>query len=223
MVTMSITARVLLVDDDDFTRVTLASTLRSLGCTVVADSATVTDAMAAADSTKPDLALLDLDLGEGPTGVDLAYGLRRLLPSIALVMLSSYEEPRLIGYGIRPLPEGTQYVVKKDVSDPEVLARAIRLALSPTVHTFATRIATQRDETLDALSDAQVEIMRLIAAGYGNAEIARRMQLTEDGVNKAVTRLIRQLDLHVGAGRNARVLITQAYAEFTGRAIPRHD
>lgn len=220
---MSITARVLLVDDDDFTRVTLTSTLRSLGCTVVADSATVTDAMIAADSTKPDLALLDLNLGEGPTGVDLAYGLRRILPSIALVMLSSYEEPRLIGYGIRPLPEGTQYVVKKDVSDPEVLARAIRLALSPTVHTVATRIVTPRDERLDALSDQQVEIMRLIAAGYGNAEIARRMQLTEDGVNKAVTRLIRQLDLRVGSGRNARVLITQAYAEFSGRAIPHHE
>jgi DNA-binding NarL/FixJ family response regulator len=96
-------------------------------------------------------------------------------------------------------------------------------AAHETVHITRTSSFTQRDETLDALSDAQVEIMRLIAAGYGNAEIARRMQMTEDGVNKAVTRLIRQLDLHVGAGRNARVLITQAYAEFTGRAIPRHD
>jgi two-component system nitrate/nitrite response regulator NarL len=216
-------ARVLIVDDDDFTRVLLTSTLRGLGCSVVGDCATVTDAMSAAGATKPDLALIDLDLGKGPTGIDLAYGLRKLLPGIGIVMLSSYEEPRLVGQQQRELPFGSMYVVKKTVSDPEILNRAIRMALEPATHTAASDFAAGGSRSLESLSDAQVEIMRLVAAGYSNAEIARRRSLSEPAVGKAVARLIKQLDLAATKEQNQRVLIAQTYFQLTGAVSTRRD
>ena len=204
--------RVLLVDDDDFTRMTLRAVLSSLDYDVIGDAANVVGAMDLARAERPDLAVIDLDLGEGPTGIDLAHGLRTLRPTIGLVMLSSYADPRLIGRRTRPLPEGTQYLSKQGVGDASVLKAALRKSLD------RDDTATPAEGT--ALTDTQIEMMRLIAAGYSNAEIAKRMWITEDGVNRAVTRLVKQLGLQVSKEHNTRVLISRAYAELAGRTVP---
>ena len=206
------THRVLLVDDDDFTRMTLRAVLASLDYEVIGDASNVVAAMDLARAGSPDIAVIDLDLGEGPTGIDLAHGLRTLLPSIGLVMLSSYADPRLIGRRTRPLPEGTQYLSKQSVGDARVLDEALRKSLD--------RDNTSPPAEGTALTDAQIEMMRLIAAGYSNAEIAKRMWITEDGVNRAVTRLVKQLGLQVSKEHNTRVLISRAYAELAGRTVP---
>ena len=204
--------RVLLVDDDDFTRMTLRAVLVSLGYDVIGDAANVIAAMDLARSGRPDLAVIDLDLGEGPTGIDLAHGLRTLLPGIGLVMLSSYADPRFIGRRTRPLPDGTQYLSKQSVGDTRVLDEALHKSLD--------RVDTACPAEGKSLTDAQIEMMRLIAAGYSNAEIAKRMWITEDGVNRAVTRLVKQLGLQVSKEHNTRVLISRAYAELAGRTVP---
>ena len=204
--------RVLLVDDDDFTRMTLRAVLASLDYDVIGDAATVIAAMDLARGHRPELAVIDLDLGEGPTGIDLTHGLRTLLPGIGLVMLSSYADPRLIGRRTRPLPGGTQYLSKQSVGDASILDEALRRSLD------RDDAAPPADGT--ALTDAQIEMMRLIAAGYSNAEIAKRMWITEDGVNRAVTRLVKQLGLQVSKEHNTRVLISRAYAGLAGRTVP---
>ncbi len=208
--------RVLVVDDDDFTRSLVASLVESLGYVVCARSGAVTEAMGLAQSERPELAILDLDLGEGPTGIDLAHGLRKLNSRIALVMLTSYGDPTWMGQRRRP-PAGTRYVVKGSVSDAQVLADAMERALADPLTDDASPGAAS------PLSENQWEILRLVAAGYSNAEIARRRTLTEDAVNKAVTRLVRQLDLTVGKDANARVLLTQAYNQLTGTVSERRN
>lgn len=204
--------RVLLVDDDDFTRMTLRAVLASLGYEVAGDAATVVAAMDLARAQGPDFAVIDLDLGEGPTGIDLAHGLRALLPGIGLVLLSSYSDPRLIGRRTRPLPDGVPYLSKQSVSDASLLDEALRRSREPHDDSPVAESTT--------LTDSQIEMMRLIAAGYSNAEIARRMWITEDGVNRAVTRLVKQLNLKVSREHNTRILISRAYAGLTGRSVP---
>ncbi len=56
----------------------------------------------------PAVAVLDLDLGEGPTGADLSRGLRLRYLGIGLVIISTYEEPRPIGLHLPPMPEGSE-------------------------------------------------------------------------------------------------------------------
>jgi two-component system invasion response regulator UvrY len=206
--------RAMVVDDDDFTRTLVASLVESLGYEVVARSGAVTEAMGLAHGVMPDFAVLDLDLGEGPTGVDLAHGLRKIHPRIAIVMLTSYGDPTWMGLS-RQVPVGTRYVVKGQVNDAQVLADAIVASL---VDPLA---ADSAERTAPPLSEGQWEILRLVAAGYTNAEIARRRSLSEDAVNKAVTRLVKQLDLDVGSSGNARVLLTQAFNRITGSVSER--
>lgn len=209
-------ARVLVVDDDDFTRTLVASLVESLGYVVCATSGGVTAAMSLAQSEHPEMAVLDLDLGEGPTGIDLAHGLRKLNSRIALVMLTSYGDPAWMGQRRKP-PVGTRYVVKGSVSDARVLADAMERALADPLTDDPGTVAAS------PLTENQWEILRLVAAGYSNAEIARRRTLTEDAVNKAVTRLVKQLDLTVGKDANARVLLTQAYNQLTGTVSERRS
>ena len=215
--------RVLLIDDDPFTRVTLANTVTSLGYELVGDCESATIALKAAAEVHPDVAIVDLDLGEGPTGIDVARGLRRLDPNIGIVMLSTFAEPRLMGHNQPELPVNSIYLVKRSVTSPEVLGRALRLAISPDAHTGATDRALGFDTPLSTLSDQQVEIMRLIATGSSNADIARRRFINEASVEKAIARLIKQLDLKAGKDQNQRVMIAQLYFQLTGASGARQD
>lgn len=210
----------LVVDDDGFVRFLLVRTLHDLGFTSVDDAATAADGIRLAKAHAPDLAVLDLDLGPGPTGIDLAFGLRKAHPALAIVILSSYQDPRLLGAN-RDLPDGSAYLSKREVGDVEVLRRAIDDVIA-TPRARRER-APQAAVAGRRLSDNQVEIMCLVAEGFSNGEIARRRHLTEPAVEKAIARLIRQLDLAPGRSDNARVLITQAYYSLIGSTQVRRE
>lgn len=205
--------RVLVVDDDPFTRAMVAGVLGGAGHEVVGEFGAATESMAIARSTAVDVAVLDLDLGEGPTGMDLAHGLRRLHPSIGIVLLSTYPEPRLLGVNLPAMPDGARYVVKQSISQPSQLVAEVESAAG------FDSIASKRvagDPRAIGLSDSQVEVMRLVAAGCSNAEIARRISIEEASVEKAIARLIKQLGVKADRQQNQRVMIAQAYHEMTG-------
>ena len=205
----------LVVDDDDFTRFLLVRTLRDLGFEEVSDAESAASALAAAQAAKPDVAIVDLDLGRGPNGIDCAHALRKILPRIAIVMLSSYQDPRLLGAN-RPLPVGSVYLSKRLLGDAGVLADTIREVSSEPCADRSKAVAQQSALSRVKLSDNQVEIMRLVAEGYSNAEIARRIFVTEPGVAKAIGRLVKQLGIDAGPNTNVRVRITQAYYSMVG-------
>jgi DNA-binding NarL/FixJ family response regulator len=130
-------------------------------------------------------------------------------------MLTSYSDPTHAGLS-RTLPAGIPYVVKSEASTTAAIAAAIELARSG--------MALDRETTDDvALSAGQWETFRLVAAGYSNPEIARRRHLTDDAVNKSVTRLISSLGLEVSKEENVRVLIAREYFRLTGTVSERRD
>lgn len=198
--------RLVLLEDDAFTLMTLAALVRSLGHDVIAETSTIVDAIDCARAHRLDAAILDLDLGVGPTGIDAAHGLRAVAPSIGIVILSSYAEPRVMGKRARPMPAGSQFLSKQDLGDATPLDMALRAAID-----FDASPLSAID-----LSETQIEVMRLVASGLSNDEIAQRMWLTESGVKRAITRLIRKLDLE---GGNQRVMLTRAYAQLAGRPV----
>lgn len=205
----------MVVDDDDFTRFLLVRTLHDLGFENVTDAGTATLALASAKNSTPDAAILDPDLGPGPNGIDCAHALRKLSPKIAIVMLSSYQDPRLLGAN-RPLPDGAVYLSKRMLGDADALATTVREVLETPA---GRRNAFSAQDSAPApvkLSDNQIEIMRLVAEGYSNAEIARRIFVTEPGVAKAIGRLVKQLGIESGPDMNVRVRITQAYYAMVG-------
>ena len=108
--------RLLVVEDDGFTRMLLCSQLRELGHEVVGEAANCAEGLASAAVTRPDAVLVDLDLGSGPNGSDFAHGVRRMLPEVGILLLTTYVDVRLIG-DFRPLPAGTVFMVKRALTD----------------------------------------------------------------------------------------------------------
>jgi DNA-binding NarL/FixJ family response regulator len=214
--------RVLLVDDDSFTRTMLRASLATISFEVVAAEGTAAEGLRAARQFQPDVVLLDLDLGEGPTGIDLSYALRKALPGVGIVMLSTYEEPRLMGINLPQLPTGAIFLTKKNLVDPEVLRRALlRSVLSERLSTQVLAGASEPTARTADLTDLQIELMRLVALGYSNAEISRRRGVTGPAIEKAVARLIKQLDLRATPEMNQRVVIAQLYFQFAGTVSAR--
>ena len=83
--------RLILVEDDAFTRATLGDALAHQGFDVKARVAIAAEALAAQKECDPQVAVLDLDLGIGPTGIDVAIALRSRNPKIGIVFLTTYK------------------------------------------------------------------------------------------------------------------------------------
>jgi DNA-binding NarL/FixJ family response regulator len=118
----------MLVEDDEFTRATLRSALVAQGLDIVHDAGTVKGGLEAAKSLRPDVAVLDYNLGKGPNGIDLANQLRKFQPSIGIVLLTAFLNPAELDTKISQLPQGSRYLVKHSVNKIEVLVKEIQEA-----------------------------------------------------------------------------------------------
>ena len=200
---------VLLVEDDNLVRAALVAGLTHHGFDVTA----VGDARAAMASfaeTSPEVAVLDLHLGAGPTGLDLAVGMRERSPDLGLVLLTSFSDPRLLRTSLDTIPAGMLYLVKQSVDDLALLATAIdsapEAARSPA--TTAPR---------SPLTAAQADTLRLLAAGLSNSEIARVRVVTDATVEKTIARTAQALGIPYEEGVNQRVALARAYFRLIGR------
>lgn len=209
---MQLACDVLLVDDDPFTRTVLSAAIREMGVTRLVSVATAVEAMHEARNHLFDLAVLDLDLGEGPTGIDLAHGLRRENARIGLILLSTYAEPRLLGRKQQELPEGTRFVVKQSINDVDALRQVME---DVAAHPLLGVETEDRDAALSGLSDLHIEIVRLISEGKSNSEIARLVIMEEASVEKAIARIIKKLNVKADRTQNQRVMLAQFYFQLT--------
>jgi len=209
--------RVMVVEDDDFTRSTVVSALQIQGVDVVCETGSVGPAMKLADELKPDAVILDLDLGAGPNGIDLAIGLRRKNPRIGIVLLTTFEDPRLLNAKIPNVPIGSEYLIKRQVGEIQTLYKAILKAIASASNGKNLSVnKNQGSPELEKVTDSQLETMRLIAKGHSNAEIAEIRGVTEKSIEQTISRLVSNLDLPKTGKGNQRVQISKMYFRLTG-------
>lgn len=207
--------RVAVVEDDTFTRLTLSAALRSQGIDVVIETGSASEALQEFDRAQPHAVLLDLHLGKGPTGIDLANELRQKSPYLGVVILSSFENPRLLNPSLPTLPYRTVYLHKQDVTDILKIKEALRISLDKT-----ERVPNQfgtATTAISALTDVQLETLRLMALGFSNAEIAKRRSVTEKSVELAISRLAKSLGVEKSATINQRVHMANVYFRALGQ------
>lgn len=203
---------VIVLEDDPFTLATVAAALRQTDIDVVAEVADAASAIRLSGLRQPDAAVLDLDLGPGPTGIDAAWAIRRQLPHVGIVLLTSYHDPRLMRANMPTLPPGTQYIVKSELNSISALVNAINVAIEK-----AQLVDVVTSPDAFDLTDTQIETLRLVALGYTNAEIAKKRFVTEKTVEQAIARIIRHLDLVTSPELNQRVALTRAYYRLIGK------
>jgi DNA-binding NarL/FixJ family response regulator len=200
-----------MVEDDALLR---ASIVDALGgredIDVVVSGHTGRDLIAVAKDGGVDVAVLDVHLGSGPSGFDIARTLRQESPIIGIVFLSSVKDPRLLGFTPESLPRGARYLLKSEVSDIDRLVTTIQ-------ETFSD-VFGDGDNPAPSLpfTGAQIEILRLVAAGHSNAAIAKERGVGERAVEVAVSRLAKHLGLRELPGANQRVHIATTFFREMG-------
>ena len=202
--------KVLVVEDDALLRSLISSNLVADGFIVEAtDSAA--GARKIADDFDPDVALLDIELGSGPTGIDLALVLRKNMPEIALVFLTHIPEPRVVGVDNRKIPKNAAYLAKDRITDPKMLSQAIDAALRGRAgREFRD---DKRDYPLAELSRSQLAVLQMVALGMSNTEIAKERDTTVRAVENLFKRAIESAGIEVGPGEHGRVLAVRKYIE----------
>ncbi len=210
--------RVALVEDDAFMRLALSAALKTRGLDVVFEASNATDAVQLAESSAIDVAVLDLHLGVGPTGIDVAQAFRRKDPSVGIVFLTSFDDPRLLSANLPPLPGGAHYLTKNSITDIESLAKEIYEAAEgkgkpKTKRQLATAAPAS---TMGKFTDTQIETLRLLAQGLSNIEIAKRRFVSEKSVELAISRMAKTLGLSPDSTRNQRVHMAKVYFRALG-------
>lgn len=200
--------RVVVLDDDSFTRVTVAAALVSEGFDVVRAVSSVSEAMEVGQGSQFDVAVLDLDLGPGPNGIDVAFGLRKLHPDLGIVILTSFSDPRLLASSVKEPPWGSSFVVKQSLVDMRILSEAVR----------GSRVQDDPLVTRESvpLTDSQIETLRLLSYGLSNSEIARVRVVSEKSVEQSIARSAKRLEIKVHGSMNQRVALAREYFRLTG-------
>lgn len=217
--------RLLVVEDTPLMASLLVESLTSAGYDVRA-AASATAALDAIDDFDPDALLLDIDLGDGPSGVDLALRVHREHPDIAITFLTRLADLGSAGADPGAFPPGSVYINKSAIENVADLVEGIEAALAgeaahrPPLATATSATGTDR---LQTLTPTQLQVLRLAAAGFTNAAIARRRGTSE----RAVEMLLQSASMRMGviseSEKNTRVVTVRRYLEAAGLAVARGD
>ncbi|MFI9818555.1 response regulator [Saccharothrix variisporea] len=199
------TPRVVVADDQLLVRTGFTMILSADGIDVVAEASDGAQAVEAVRRTKPDVVLMDIRMPE----LDGLEATRRILTGRPdeprVIMLTTFD---LDHYVYAALAAGASGFLLKDVT-PEHLVSAVRLVrtgdalLAPTitrrlVERFAHRdggTTTTAHQDLAALTPRELEVLRLLASGLSNAELAGRLHLSEATVKTHIARILAKLGL----------------------------
>jgi DNA-binding NarL/FixJ family response regulator len=192
--------RVILIDDQALVRAGLAALLKSLpGITLVVECADAESGLLQFEATKEPIDVIISDIRmPGMSGIALTQTLRQRRISTPILLLTTFEDPSLF---LQARKAGAQGFLLKDTS-PDILLEAIlTLSQGGTLFepkaTHALSVAmpdTQMPANQQNLSSRDVEILRLMAGGYANKEIAAALHLAEGTVKNYVSEIMAKLD-----------------------------
>lgn len=181
--------RVLLVEDEEFTRAMVTSALEATGHDVRGASS-VAEGLAVLEDFEPHVVIADLDLGAGPTGADLLHRVAQESPWVGLVVLTAHAAPTLALPAGTRLPDRVVYVIKSEVSSGRDLQGAMEAAIADAE---PPQSVAEDSEGRLVISRVQGEILRLIAEGYSNQGIAEirgtSMRATESLIHRTFVAL----------------------------------
>jgi DNA-binding NarL/FixJ family response regulator len=205
--------KLLIVEDDSMMLQALSSGLVANGISNVEVANSASIAMQKFRSFKPDVSLIDIELRQGPTGVDVSHAMRKLNPNVGIVFLTSLADPRLVDSRLPDLPEGSIYLRKNSVKNLSEVTEALELAINGDLKSMKSKAA---DDFLD-LTKAQFEIIRLIAQGHSNLEISKIRVTTVKSTENAISRLAKKLGINNSTTASQRVLLARKYTELIGK------
>ena len=147
---------------------------------VCGSSATMRDALPSIQNLKPDVVIVDIALGD-ENGLDLIRDIHAAEPQLRILALSMHEETV---YAERALRAGAQgYIMKREAAEKvmmalrHILAGEIYVSEKMAAH-MVQKVISRPTTPMDALTDREFEVFRLLAEGMGPTEIAQKLELS---------------------------------------------
>lgn len=182
--------RILAVDDHPMFRNGIAAVLASQpDLTLVAEAANGREAIQQFRVHRPDITLMDLQMPE-MNGLDALITIRREFPAAKMIVLTTYKGDVQV---LRAMKIGARAYLLKSLLDKELLS-TIRA-----VHAGKTTLSEEASDQLaehsgdESLTPAEVEVLKLIAAGNANKQIASRLSVSEETVKGRVKNILSKL------------------------------
>jgi NarL family two-component system response regulator LiaR len=192
--------RVLVVDDHAIVRKGIRALLAEVeGIEVAGEARDGEEALAQAEALRPDVVLMDLVM-PGLDGIEATRAITARLPGIRILALTSFAADDKVFPAIKAGALG--YLLKD--SDPEELVQAIRRVHSgePSLHPSIARKVlrevsrpAKRPPTPEPLTSRELDVLRLVAQGMANQEIADQLHVSEATVRTHVSNILGKLHL----------------------------
>jgi DNA-binding NarL/FixJ family response regulator len=215
--------RVLIAEDQTILRDTYVHVLSEIPNIVVLEAVPDGEAaVEAAERLRPDVVLLDIQMPK-LNGIQAAERIRAASPHVGLVLFSHYSERQYAETFLRSGTAGKAYLLKTTLSEPQELARAIQVVaeggaiLAPEIQDELIRLASAApDSQFNTLTGREMEVLGLMAEGYTNISIARKLSISERTVESHVNNIFGKLGLTAEASHNPRVMAVLLFLQ-TGR------
>lgn len=207
---------VLVVEDDALLRELLAVALERHGFSVDT-AASASDAKRSFSRGDHDALVIDINLGPGPNGFDLAEVLRQQAPHIAIVFLTNLPDPRFAGRAPEEMPKGVAYLRKSSLGDVDALIAALDSALRGS-GIDAYRQDKDVNRPLATLTRKQLAVLALVAAGKSNAQVAAERGVSVKAIEDTISRAANAMGIDPQDEGNLRVAAVRRYLAATGGA-----
>jgi DNA-binding NarL/FixJ family response regulator len=211
--------RVVVGEDDAFTREGIVRMLENADVDVVAAVADADELVRMADEHLPDLVLTDIQMPPSHTddGLRAALAIRTRHPGIGVLVLSQFLDDQYALDLVAGGAEGTGYLLKEKVANADLLIDAVTRvagggsALDPDV--IARMIGRVRTHSaLEDLTPREHDVLALMAEGHSNSGIAAQLFVTVPAVERHVTGIFMKLGLHEAeSNQHRRVLAVLRY------------
>ena len=182
--------RVLIADDHPLLREGIRALIDAEpDMQLVAQAATGREALAQFKAKRPDITLMDLQMPE-MGGIEAIIAIRTDFPAARIIVLTTYTGDVQV---LRALKAGARAYLLKGHVNAELLdvIRAVHQGQKRIPPEIAAELADHAAE--DDLSPREIEVLRLVAAGNGNREIAAQLSITEETVKNHVTHILAKL------------------------------
>ena len=205
--------RILIVEDEPLMSALLQQSLTSADFEVEAaiDAAQARKKIEAFD---PDILLLDISLGDGPSGLHLAHAIDKTRPDIAILILTKHPDAKSATSEGLDITARVGFLRKHLVNDVNYLLNAIEKVLSD--RSSEVRQDFKSESPINNLSEQAVMILSLIAQGFSNNKIATRTKLSVKSVERWIDIIYKELEITKSGEINQRVEAARRYYMIAG-------